>query len=74
MKLFFVLNPVAGKGKSIELMPIIKRICEKENVEYMIKLTPRVGGAEDTARWGIENNYKRNTARIFAKLQGRRKG
>ncbi|RBP67316.1 YegS/Rv2252/BmrU family lipid kinase [Alkalibaculum bacchi] len=59
MKLFFVLNPVAGKGKSIELMSIIKRICEKENVEYMIKLTPRVGGAEDTARWGIENNYKR---------------
>ena len=59
MKLFFILNPVAGKGKSIELIPLIKRICEKENVEYMIKLTPRVGGAEDTARWGIEKGYER---------------
>lgn len=59
MKLLFVLNPVAGKGKSIELMHIIKRICEKENIEYMIKLTPRIGGAEDITRWGIENNYKR---------------
>lgn len=59
MKLFFVLNPVAGKGKAVEYIPMIKRICEKENVEYMIKLTPRVGGAEDTARWATQKGYDR---------------
>ena len=59
MKLLFILNPVAGKGKSSQFMSTIKRVCEKENVEYMIKVTPRVGGAKDIARWGSENGFDR---------------
>ena len=59
MKLLFILNPVAGKGKSMRFLPIIKEVCSKEQIEYTIKMTHHAGGATPLVKWGIEHGYDR---------------
>lgn len=39
MKHLFILNPVAGKGKTLGLVPEIREYCEGKNLEYEIITT-----------------------------------
>ncbi len=45
MKHLFILNPVAGKGKTLRLIPEIKDYCESRGYEYEIKVTEYPGHA-----------------------------
>lgn len=45
MKHLFILNPVAGKGKTIELIPEIRNYCERTGLDYEIATTEYPGHA-----------------------------
>lgn len=48
----FIVNPAAGKGKSLKFIPMIKNYFENRgnNCRYVIKLTEYPGHAEEIAR------------------------
>ncbi len=51
MKHIFIINPAAGKGKSMELIPFIQECFkEKENDEFIIEVTNFPGHAAEIAR------------------------
>ena len=45
MKLLFVINPVAGKGKTQSAIPLIEDFCDKRNIQYTIRETRGPGDA-----------------------------
>ncbi len=49
MKHLFIVNPAAGKGKTTEQIPDIKRICESNGFEYEIVTTDHPGHATEIA-------------------------
>lgn len=59
MSLFFVLNPVAGKGRAKALVPVIEKICKDNNVEFQIKTTHRPGEATEISNQAVEEGFKR---------------
>lgn len=62
MKHLFIINPAAGKGKAIKLIPHIKDILGAASKEYFIEVTK---GSGDAAR--IAREYSsRDTYRIYA--------
>ncbi len=50
MKHLFIVNPVAGKGKTVELIPQIKEYCNSKGYEYETEITNRPGHATEIAR------------------------
>ena len=50
MKHLFIINPVAGGGRALKLMPEIKRALKDRNEEFIIKITERPEHATDIAR------------------------
>lgn len=57
-KYLFIVNPVAGNGKTQQLIPTIKNYFDKLNgIEYRIIVTQRVGHAELLAKEGVEKGY-----------------
>ena len=51
MKNYFIVNPMAGKGRSKEpLVDKIRRACDRKNAEYEIYLTRCVGDATEYVR------------------------
>ncbi len=51
MKHIFIINPAAGKGKSLELIPYIQECFkDKENDEFIIEMTKHPGHAEAIAK------------------------
>ncbi|HEX2946839.1 MAG TPA: diacylglycerol kinase family protein [Clostridia bacterium] len=59
MKHLFILNPVAGKGKTLRLIPNIKDYCEKHSYEYEIAVTEYPGHATKIAREQAEKGLLR---------------
>src|SRR5690554_6250697 len=53
MKLCFVLNPTAGKKKTLDAKPIIKSFCEDKNITYKIVETRFPGDATDIVKKNI---------------------
>ena len=49
MKHLFILNPVAGKGKTLRLIPEIRQYCEAHGHEYEIMITEYPGHATKIA-------------------------
>ncbi|KPU42274.1 diacylglycerol kinase [Oxobacter pfennigii] len=59
MKVLFIINPAAGKGRALKEAPVIKAVMEKwEKIEYDIAYTERIGHAVDIAKAGCKNGYK----------------
>lgn len=56
-KYLFIVNPVAGKGKTIEFIPKIKESFDKDNINYEVKVTKEKGEGEKIAREEIEKGY-----------------
>jgi len=51
MKHIFIINPAAGKGKSVELVPFIQEYFrDREQEELLIEVTRYPGHAEEVAR------------------------
>lgn len=46
----FIVNPVAGKGRADKIIPIIKGVMEKNNYDYEIKITQKIGDAKLIAK------------------------
>jgi len=49
MKHLFIVNPIAGKGKALKLIPKIKELFNSED-DYIIEVTQRPGHATEIAR------------------------
>lgn len=59
MKHLFIINPAAGKGKTLKLIPIIEKIFNEKNEEYKIEVTKYVGHATELAKNYSElENYR----------------
>jgi len=50
MNLLFIVNPVAGKGSTLKVIPKIERYCKQRNIEYKIEKTRYAGHATKLAR------------------------
>ncbi len=49
MKHLFILNPVAGKGRTVDLIPEIRNCCESKGLDYEIATTGYPGHATQIA-------------------------
>jgi YegS/Rv2252/BmrU family lipid kinase len=50
MKHIFIINPAAGKGKSLELIPFIEQCFKDKAEEFTIRVTEYAGHATEIAR------------------------
>lgn len=62
MEILFIVNPVAGKGKSNSVVKNIKEKMMAFNVPYKIKMTTRKKEAEEIAKNAVCNGYKKIVA------------
>ncbi|MCY6369307.1 diacylglycerol/lipid kinase family protein [Clostridium ganghwense] len=59
MKHLFIINPKAGKGKAMEIIPEIEKIFKEIDEEYIIEITKRPGHATELVRNYVNNeNYR----------------
>lgn len=56
---YFILNPCAGRGRSVKIMQRIKEIMEKKSTKYRIIETEYPGHATIIAKDAVKNGYKR---------------
>lgn len=59
MDILFVVNPVAGKGKTKEIIPLIEDICKKNDVEYEMVFTSMPNDAINLSKDGINRGFSR---------------
>lgn len=57
MRILFIVNPVAGKGKAKAITPLIEQECKRYNIDYTIKYTTGPKTATDLAKEGIKEGY-----------------
>lgn len=50
MKHLFIINPAAGKGKTLKIIPLIEKIFKEKKEEYIIKITEGAGHASEIAK------------------------
>jgi hypothetical protein len=59
MKHLFILNPKAGKGKTLKLIPEIEKIFKERNDEYIIEITKGEGHASEIAKnYSSKEDYR----------------
>lgn len=57
MKYIFILNEIAGNGKSKEILPKIEAACNKNGYEYEVRyITEKLSGAEIAREYANEEN------------------
>lgn len=59
MKVYFIVNPAAGNGRGVNLIPFIEDICKNKKINYHIKETSCPGDASDLAREAIKEGADR---------------
>jgi YegS/Rv2252/BmrU family lipid kinase len=62
MKHLFIINPTAGKGKNVSLIPEIKRMIELKKEEYAIEVTKGIGHATEI----VKNYVKNGDYRVYS--------
>lgn len=62
MKHLFIINPTAGKGKNLSLIPEIEKILEVKKEEYFIEVTKGVGHATEI----VKNYVKNDDYRVYS--------
>ena len=50
MKHVFIVNPLAGGGKSLKILKKIEKVCTEKNIDYTIRLTKAPKDATKIAR------------------------
>lgn len=59
MKHLFIINPVAGKGKTLRLIPVIEKVFYNKKEDYAIEVTKYVGHATEIAKkYSSEEVYR----------------
>lgn len=59
MKHLFIINPAAGKGKALKLIPHIKNIFKNREEEYIIEVTNKEGHATLIAKeYSLKEDYR----------------
>lgn len=59
MKHLFIINPTAGKGKTLKLIPVIEKIFNDKKENYIIEVTKFVGHATELAKkYSSEEDYR----------------
>lgn len=59
MKHLFIINPKAGKGKALQLIPRIKEEFRNTNEEFIIEITKKAGHATELVRKYVSReNYR----------------
>lgn len=56
-KYLFIVNPIAGKGKSMELIPKIKESFDRDEIDYDIRITEDRGHGEAIAKEAVDKGY-----------------
>jgi YegS/Rv2252/BmrU family lipid kinase len=56
-KYLFIVNPIAGKGRTLELIPKIKESFDRDKIDYDIRITHARGEGEKIARDAVEKGY-----------------
>ncbi len=59
MKHLFIVNPAAGKGKALKLIPEIERAFQDRTGDYTIKTTERPGHATEIVREHVDKEFHR---------------
>lgn len=54
-KILFIINPIAGKGKAEETIPLIENMMKENHLEYKIILTTKPGDATKIASEMVDN-------------------
>lgn len=62
MNHIFIVNPVAGNGKAIKLIPAIEAFFEKNSEEYHIEVTKYIGHATEI----VKNYSSKEKCRFYA--------
>ena len=62
MSILFIVNPVAGKGKSLEYAVYIEKVLKEKGIDYVLKFTSQKGEAERIAREAAYGVYKKIVA------------
>ncbi len=58
-KIIFIINPVAGRGNTIKLLPIIKeKLDEIKNIEYTIQVSRYKGNITEIVKEYFDNGYE----------------
>ena len=57
MKYLIIGNPISGKGKLKEILPVIKSIFEKNGINYEIRKTKFKGHAKELASEGLASGF-----------------
>lgn len=52
-KILFIVNPAAGHGQAKKVLPLIHEICDKEKLEYKIKVSNRKNQITDLVKQSI---------------------
>jgi YegS/Rv2252/BmrU family lipid kinase len=59
MKHLFIINPVAGQGKPLKLIPEIQKIFSSRSDQFIIEVTQKPGHATDIAKsYANKDNYR----------------
>ncbi|ERI95637.1 lipid kinase, YegS/Rv2252/BmrU family [Clostridiales bacterium oral taxon 876 str. F0540] len=59
MNHLFIINPAAGKGKTLKFIPLIEKIFQHRNEKYIIEVTKGVGHASELVRkYCSEEDYR----------------
>ncbi len=61
-RILFIINPVAGGGRTKKLVPLINDIMGQNNIEYDIVFTTRPKEGTDLASKGIDRGYSKIVA------------
>ncbi|HHV46443.1 MAG TPA: diacylglycerol kinase family lipid kinase [Tissierellia bacterium] len=56
-KILYIVNPVAGGGKTKELVPLIESTMKHRNIEYSIVFTTKPKEGTDLAKEGLNEGY-----------------
>lgn len=57
MNILFIVNPIAGKGRTREAIPLIERFCKSRNIQYKIHETACAGDATSIVRRESQKGY-----------------
>ncbi|AOT70478.1 diacylglycerol/lipid kinase family protein [Geosporobacter ferrireducens] len=62
MSILFIVNPVAGKGKSLEFAAYIENTLKEKGIDYAMKFTTLKGEAEHIAKEAADGTYEKIVA------------
>ena len=58
MKTKFIINPIAGTGKQLDITNKIKKLLEKDRFNFDVDITERPNHATELSKKAIKENYK----------------